>query len=52
MVLLPRICWDNYQKPQTVKDLTEGENDYCAEFRRNQMRPRKVVGIHKDMVQI
>jgi hypothetical protein len=32
LVLLPRIFWKDYQKPQTVKDLTEGEN-HCAEFR-------------------
>jgi len=52
MVLLPRICRVDYQLPQTFKGLTEGENDYCAEFRRNPMRARKVVRIHKDMVQI
>ena len=51
MVLLPRVCREDYQKPQTVKDLTEGEND-CAEFRRNPLRPGKVVKIHKDMVKI
>ena len=27
MLLLPRIFWEHYQKPQAVKDLTEGEND-------------------------
>jgi len=51
MVLLPRIFWEDYKKPQTVKDLTVGEND-CAEFRRYPMRPRKLVKIHKDMVKI